>query len=277
MRHVAEEAGWPASWKMSAHYDRLEVYGGEPRSGYEYAYRARRRHTLECFRRVVSPGSRVLDVAAAQGNFSLALAELGYEVTWNDFRSELADYVKAKHERGVVHYSPGNAFDLKFAEPFDAVLLGEVIEHVAHPDRFLARISEFVRPNGWIVLTTPNGGYMRNPLPRFSDCENPEQYEALQFRPDADGHIFLLHDDEIERLSQAAGLQLRELHHFGNVLTSGHMKLNALLRLIPKGVVDRLEHLTTRLPEGMVRKFHSGTIAALQKQRHGHVQAAGAD
>jgi len=266
MKRVAEEAGWPASWKLSAHYDRLEVYGGPPRTGYEYSYRARRKHTLECLRRVVPPGSRVLDVAAAQGNFSLALAELGYEVTWNDFRSELADYVRAKHEHGVVHYVPGNALDLTFPEPFDAVLLGEVIEHVAHPDQFLAKISEFVRPSGWIVLTTPNGEYMRNPLPRFSDCKNPEQYEALQFKPDADGHIFLLHDDEIERLSRAAGLALRELRHFGNVLTSGHMKLNFLLRLIPEAAVDGLERLTTRLPDSAVRKLHAGTVAALQKR-----------
>ena len=197
----------------------------------------------------MAPGSRILDVAAAQGNFTLALAEIGYEVTWNDFRAELADYVRRKHEHGVVHYVPGNVLELRFPEPFDAVLLGEVIEHVAHPDRFLAKISEFVRPDRWIILTTPNGGYLRNPLPRFSDCENPEQYEALQFKPNADGHIFLLHDDEIVRLSHAAGLDLRELRHFGNVLTSGHMKLNALLRLIPKVAVDRLEHLTTRLPE----------------------------
>jgi 2-polyprenyl-6-hydroxyphenyl methylase/3-demethylubiquinone-9 3-methyltransferase len=266
MKRVVEEAGWPASWKLSAHYDRLEVYGGQPRTGYEYAYRARRKHTFECFQRVVSPGSRVLDVAAAQGNFSLALAELGYEVTWNDFRSELADYVRSKHERGVIHYVPGNAIDLKFPQPFDAVLLGEVIEHVAHPDQFLAKISEFVRPSGWIVLTTPNGGYMRNPLPRFSDCENPERFEALQFKPDGDGHIFLLHDDEIARLSEAAGLALRELHHFGNFLTCGHVKLNFLLKLIPTPAVDILERLTTRLPEGVARKLHAGTVALLQKR-----------
>ncbi len=146
------------------------------------------------------------------------------------------------------------------------MLLGEVIEHVAHPDRFLAKISEFVRMDGWIILTTPNGGYLRNPLPRFSDCENPEQYEEFQFKPNADGHIFLLHDDEIARLSQAAGLDLRELRHFANVLTSGHMKLGFLLRLLPKATVDALERLTTQLPPSMGRKLHAGTIAALQKR-----------
>jgi 2-polyprenyl-3-methyl-5-hydroxy-6-metoxy-1,4-benzoquinol methylase len=40
---------------------------------------------------------------------------------------------------------------------FDAVLITEVIEHVAHPDEFLAKTAALVKPHGSIVLTTPNG------------------------------------------------------------------------------------------------------------------------
>jgi|ERR1019366_244165 2-polyprenyl-6-hydroxyphenyl methylase/3-demethylubiquinone-9 3-methyltransferase len=266
MKLLTESPGWPDSWRLSNHYDRLEISGAEPRTGYEYAYRARRSRTLEVLQRFVPPGSRVLDVAAAQGNFTLALAERGYEVTWNDFRGDLVDYVKAKYERGTVRYAPGNALEMTFPRPFDAVLIGEVIEHVAHPDQFLKKIAEFVRPGGIIVMTTPNGGYVRNPLPRFSECENPEQYEALQFRPDADGHIFLLHDDEIVSIASAAGLELRDISHHANILTSGHMKLNALLKVIPTRLIEALEALTTRLPSVAVRKVHAGTVAVLQKR-----------
>jgi 2-polyprenyl-6-hydroxyphenyl methylase/3-demethylubiquinone-9 3-methyltransferase len=266
MRQVIAAPDWPESWKLSYHYDRLEVYDADRRSGYAYAYRARKSRTIDMVRHLVPPGARILDVAAAQGNFTLALAELGYRVTWNDLRSELADYVRAKHERGAVEYLPGNVFDLVVDDAFDAVLLTEVIEHVAHPDLFLRKIADLVRRNGWIILTTPNGGYMRNRLPRFSDCENPGQYESRQFRPDADGHIFLLHDDELADLSHRAGLRLHELRHFGNSLTSGHLKLGALLRVIPEPWVAGLEGLTARLPATMVRKLHAGTIAVLQKQ-----------
>jgi 2-polyprenyl-3-methyl-5-hydroxy-6-metoxy-1,4-benzoquinol methylase len=267
MRHVTESPSWPESWKLSYHYDRLEIYGSDPRSGYAYAYRARRTRALDLVNRLVPAGARILDVAAGQGNFTLALAERGYEVTWNDLRSELVDYVKAKHERGVVHYLPGNMFDLVVDDAFDAVLMTEVIEHVAHPDLFLQRIADLLRPNGWIILSTPNGAYMRNHLPRFSDCADLSLYESQQFRPDGDGHIFLLHDDEIAKLSERAGLELCELHHFCNFLTGGYLKLNALLRVLPEQLVDGFERLTTELPARVGRKLHTGTIAALQKRR----------
>jgi len=60
----------------------------------------------------------------------------------------------------------GNVFELSFPEVFDAVLITEVIEHVAHPDAFLKKVSALVRLGGCIVLTTPNGRYFRN---RFAE------------------------------------------------------------------------------------------------------------
>jgi len=222
---------------------------------------------LDYLQRRVPSGARILDVAAAQGNFTLTLAELGYAVTWNDLRFELAEYVKAKYEYGIVEYAPGNVLELAVGEPFDAILLAEVVEHVAHPDQFLRKVSDLLRPGGWIILTTPNGGYIRNRLPRFSDCKSPEQYEDMQFRPDGDGHIFLLHDDEIIRLSRLAGLEVHELRHYCNPLTSGHLKLGSALKVIPKSVVDAIERMTASLPARAVRKVHTGTVAALRKVR----------
>lgn len=265
MKRVVESANWPESWKLSYAYDRMEIYGEEASSGYAYAYRERQKHILECVTRLLPGGARILDVAAAQGNFTLLLAELGYRVTWNDLRSDLAGYVRAKHEYGHVEYLPGNVLDLGASEPFDAILLAEIIEHVAHPDRFLRKISEFVRSDGWIILTTPNGGYLRNRLPRFSDCEVPEQYESVQFRPNADGHIFLLHDDEIIRLSRIAGLAVHDLRHYCNPLTNGHMKLAGPLRVIPQTWVEWFERATLNLPASFVRRLHAGTIAALRR------------
>lgn len=267
MRRVTPQAHWPESWKESYQYDRLEIYGDASHRGYAYAYAQRRKHIVELVQTVVRPGARILDVAAAQGNYSLWLAEMGYDVTWNDLRSELAEYVKLKHEQGTIHYLAGNVFTLPPSESFDLVLATEIIEHVAHPDVFLRLIARLIRPGGYVVMTTPNGEYFRNRLPKFSDCADPSQFEAVQFKPNADGHIFLLHRDEIDALAQRAGLSVLGVRLFANPLTSGHLKSEALLHWLPRAGVEALEQVTRRLPEGWQRKLHTGMAVLFQRGR----------
>lgn len=265
MKPLVPQPDWPESWKLSYHYDRLELYGDRSHRGYALGYAARRKATLALVASAARPPARVLDLAAAQGNFSLALAELGYDVTWNDLRGELEGYVRLKHEKGSLRFAPGNVFELGNVEPFDLVLMTEVLEHVAHPDDFLRRVSGLVKPGGHIVMTTPNGEYVRNTLPRFSDCPDPSIFEERQFQPDGDGHIFLLHEDELKRLSAAAGLKLESLNLFANLLTSGHMKLERLLRILPESWVQAIEESSLRLPWPLRKKLHVGFAALLAK------------
>ncbi len=234
---------WPESWRSSYGYDQLEL--GDQVCGYARAYRRRRGVTVDLISAVATPGATILDVAGAQGNFSLALAELGYRVTWNDLRAELADYVRLKHQRGEIRFMPGNLLELE-PEPHDVVLAGEVIEHVAHPDRFLEQLARFTRPGGHVLLTTPNGGYFRNPLPRFSDFADTSAFEAVQFQPDADGHIFLLHPSELHALAGPAGLEVIELRLFSTPLTAGWLGSERLSPWLPDG-----DRLLRRLPAGL--------------------------
>ena len=243
MRCVTPDDNWPESWKYSYKFDRDEVYGALSNRGYAYSYSNRNNAAVQLLRDVLSPRATVLDVAAAQGNFSLMLAELGYSVTWNDLRADLADYVRLKYEAGDIAFAPGNAFELEFPKLFDAVLITEVIEHVAHPDEFLKKVAGLIRDTGYIIMTTPNGGYIKNKLPRFSDCADPTVFKSVQFKPDSDGHIFLLHTDEIESFASAAGLTIDKMMLLTNPLTAGHLKTGVLLRTLPRSVVKFLERL----------------------------------
>ena len=255
MKRACPASNWPLSWKTSYRFDCEEIYG-EPRNlGYSYAYANRRRHTIALLTDAVARGSSILDIAAAQGNFSLAFAELGYRVTWNDLREELADYTRLKYEVGDLTYAPGDAFGLSFPDLFDAVLITEIIEHVAHPDQFLAKVAQLVKPGGYVIMTTPNGEYIKNTLPKFSDCPDPSAFEAGQFKPDADGHIFLLHRDELEPLAAQAGLRVEEVSLFTNPLTNGHMKMESLLRVLSKSTVEAVERGARQLPAWLARRL----------------------
>jgi 2-polyprenyl-6-hydroxyphenyl methylase/3-demethylubiquinone-9 3-methyltransferase len=265
VKRICPELHWPESWKSSYDYDLLEVYGQDSNLGYSYAYDARCRHTIDLVIEVLETGARILDIGAAQGNFSLRLAELGFEVTWNDLRGELAEYVRLKYEHGTLRFAVGNAFELNFPERFDAVLITEIIEHVAHPDDFLAKVAELLRPGGYVVMTTPNGGYFRNTLPRFSDCPDPSVYETVQFKPDSDGHIFLLHVDEVRRLAAKAGLQIDKLQLFTNSLTTGHVKLSYVLKILPRSLIQHIESLTERLPLSIANRLMVQMAVRLQK------------
>lgn len=261
MKRIHPDETWSALWRECYQYDLAEVYAEPDNLGYANAYANRRTHTLRLIERVLQLPARIIDVAAAQGNFTLALAEKGYRVTWNDLRGELADYVRLKYEFGDVSYAPGNVFELANGEPFDAAVITEIIEHVAHPDEFLRKIAQLVRRGGYIVMTTPNGAYFKNKLPKFTDCADPSVFETAQFKPNADGHIFLLHPGEIESLAHAAGLEMLELVHFTNPLTTGHMKSEVLLRGLPDSAVTAMERLSAKLPSSLRRRLFVQTAA----------------
>ncbi len=265
MKKITCHSSWPQSWQQSYSHDLLDIYNELSDRGYAYQYENRRKHTLELVQKVAGRGARILDVAAAQGNFSLFLAELGYEVTWNDLREDLVDYVKLKYEYGTIHFKPGNIFELNLEPCFDVVLITEIIEHVARPDEFLKKIAQLIKPGGHIVMSTPNGEYFRNHLPRFSDCPDPSQFEAIQFQPDADGHIFLLHLDELKSLACQVGLVVEETRLVTNPLTRGALKSEALLKFLPRSWVDACERWTYSLPLFLSKKINLAMVALLSR------------
>ena len=63
---------------------------------------------------------------------------------------------KAK-QRGIL-VSQGNFMEmnLKYKNFFDIVVAGEFIEHVFDTDLFLQKIRKLLKPNGKLILTTPN-------------------------------------------------------------------------------------------------------------------------
>jgi 2-polyprenyl-6-hydroxyphenyl methylase/3-demethylubiquinone-9 3-methyltransferase len=266
LKPVYDES-WPELWKRSYRWDESELWGSRRDLGYSYQYRNRRNWILEAVREIVPQGGAILDIAGASGNFTLPLAEKGYRITWNDLRPEMIELVKRKYESGNVEFVPGNIFELaaQWTERFDGIVATEVIEHMAHPDEFLKAAATMLKPGGHVFLSTPNGRYFRFKLPRFSDCEDASVFESVQFKPDSDGHIFLLDRAECRMLAGRAGLDVVRLEIMTNPLTRGHVRLGHLLPFLPDGLVRALEAGTRKLPNAMREKLHCQMAAVLRK------------
>jgi 2-polyprenyl-6-hydroxyphenyl methylase/3-demethylubiquinone-9 3-methyltransferase len=89
-------------------YDEVDLCGDKSNPGYTYAYENCFKFALNLVTKAASPPANILDLAAAQGNFTLFLAELGYRVVRNDLRAELEEYVRQKYELGHVEYRAGD-------------------------------------------------------------------------------------------------------------------------------------------------------------------------
>lgn len=211
---------------------------------------------------------RVLEIAAGDGALSASLAAYGAEVVANDLRSDaleraLTQFTTASRVTAV----GGNVFDLDpgLVGTFDLVIACEVIEHVAHPDALLRALAGFMAPGGGLLLTTPNGDYFRNRLPTFSQIEDPAELEPVQFRPDADGHLFLLTCRELMAMAASAGLSVEHVLYWGTPFVSGGAGFRCLKGVLPNRACYWLETTAQRLP-GRIRERVTNSISAILRR-----------
>lgn len=100
------------------------------------------------------PIGRVLDVGCATGYFLEVAAAAGWEVfgvELSDYASELARRTFGDHVfNGTLeqaHYPDGY---------FDLVTLSDLLEHVPDPRPFLSEVRRLLRPDGMLMIVTPD-------------------------------------------------------------------------------------------------------------------------
>ena len=111
-------------------------------------------------------GGTVLDIGCSEGIASVLLAARGSIVTGVDIHPEAIAYAQELAETMLDDgasrptFRVDDVLDWESPGPtYDAVILGEVIEHVDEPARMMQLACQSVRPGGRLVLTTPWGHF----------------------------------------------------------------------------------------------------------------------
>ena len=126
-------------------------------------------------------GLEVVDMACGEGYGTAVLAERAVRATGVDANPEAHEHARLKYTR------PGVRFvrDLveSHAEPCDAVVFLQTIEHVREPKAVLDHFRSILRPGGTAYVSTPN--VLTLAPPGAEKSGNPwhvKEYRASEFR-----------------------------------------------------------------------------------------------
>lgn len=101
-------------------------------------------------------GRRILDVGAGLGETTAAALRRGWDAYGIESSVRFADEAKRRCPGRIFHGEIQNAPADLVKDPFDAVILAAVLEHLHEPDIVLAAIARVLRPGGILFVDVPN-------------------------------------------------------------------------------------------------------------------------
>jgi 2-polyprenyl-3-methyl-5-hydroxy-6-metoxy-1,4-benzoquinol methylase len=200
--------------------------------------------------------ARVLDVGCFNGYVGCLLTHLGCRVTGTD--------ACLPHETARIFQQTGMEFletNLNSLEPFqaiapetfDAIIIAQVIEHVLnHPLGLLRDLYRVLRPDGVLILTTPNPATLMNAVRLVRGTHSMWGTRSFIDEPKLNGREVITKADihyreysreELRHLLEGAGLRVEEVRYLG----LGTARSEGRLRTLAKGssLFERLS--STRL------------------------------
>jgi 2-polyprenyl-3-methyl-5-hydroxy-6-metoxy-1,4-benzoquinol methylase len=147
--------------------DRADVQRATELSGYKFiAHQQRKAKIIAMVMQHHRNGNSVLDVGCGNGDIAVELAQHGLVIHGIDLepdRLERARKLAEKYGKEVT-FKCTRIEHADTMPQFDIIVMGEVLEHFEDPVGILVKMKRQLKPDGFIVITTPNMPSLRNRL-----------------------------------------------------------------------------------------------------------------
>lgn len=209
---------------------------------------------LDAVKALLASGQSVVDLGAGSGGLSAKLKESGYQVQAAEWLAEAFSVpgvpvhkIDLDNQEHLLHAFPPSSQQ--------AIVCCEVIEHLKYPWRFVETCASMLKPNGLLVLTTPNVAHMPS---RVNILINGRADGFGPMRRSM-GHVSPLFPTQLVDMIECSGL---ELLHLQEISPSGAF---ALREKSLRGLTQML--LTVMLRPLMLRSPRRGRciLAAARK------------
>lgn len=111
-----------------------------------------------------SEGLNIIDIGCSQGIVPLLLAREGFKVLGIDIDEDAIEYASRSlakeppETRANLTFTRGSMYELELDnDHYDTVIMGEVLEHLAKPERAVRIAYLILRNNGKYIITVPFG------------------------------------------------------------------------------------------------------------------------
>jgi SAM-dependent methyltransferase len=253
----------PAPDELKKLYDRDYFEGGDFRCGHEGSYcdSSTLQHLTQpdllARIKALSPGRRFLEVGCAGGALLNSARELGFTVQGVELSEDASRM--ARETFGVPVFT-GELLEAGFSDgSFDAVYMGDVIEHLSDPVKTLQEIQRILSSGGLLVLDLPSqtntlvsriGFFLYGAVGKRVTASLPP-YHLFEYRPRSIRFLLRRCGFEIVRLRQTI-ISPREINLRGSLSErTGKMVFqypNWFLTKLFHVCGDRMNVIARRLP-----------------------------
>lgn len=101
----------------------------------------------------VKPGGKILDVGCSNGQFLYFAKKNGFGGVGVELNKRTAEMAR---ENGFEVYNGFLETSPFVKKSFDIAYIGDVIEHVSEPQKFIETAKQFLKNDGIVVISTPN-------------------------------------------------------------------------------------------------------------------------